>query len=77
MEVFEIRRFDLLGRDEEHLRQRLATFCRAVQLRTGAILEVRWAPQRAQAQCGASVVYELPVSAGASAPTPEHHGGPS
>ena len=62
MSVFEIRRFELQGRDDEHLRQRLSTFRQAVHSLNGSILDVRFASRAAANQYAAAVVYELPVA---------------
>ena len=55
----EQRRFELEGRDEHHLRQRLTTFREAVQTRRGRVLDIRWTPGTR----AALVLYVLPVPA--------------
>ena len=62
MDVFETRRFDLQGRDDEHLRQRLTTFQSAVQARKGTILDIHLGPRTPRNHSVASVVYLLPLA---------------
>jgi hypothetical protein len=60
----EQRRFELEGRDEAHLRQRLTTFRAAVDARGGRVMDIRWAPGTRVAL----VVYALPVARGLDVP---------
>lgn len=63
MQVLEVHRFELRSHDERDLRNRLRTFRHAVHARDGFVLDICWAPQTAQGQWIATVVYELPSDA--------------
>lgn len=73
MDGYETRHFDMVGRDEAHLRHRLATFRDAVHARGGSIIDVQLAPQSAKRERAASVAYTLPFAGLASTkPTTDH-----
>ncbi len=57
----EVHHFELRSRDERELRNRIATFGRAVCARDGVILDVTFGPRSTQGLWAATVVYELPA----------------
>lgn len=67
MRLIDVHNFELRARDERELRNRVATFGRAVCARDGAILDVTWGSRSPKGEWVAKVVYELPRFAGADA----------
>ena len=59
----QVHRFDVRSRDERDLRNRLATFGRAVHAQDGSILDISWEPPSPSGDIVATVVYELPCTA--------------
>lgn len=73
MDSDETRHFEMVGRDDAHLRHRLATFRDAVHARGGSIIDVRLAPQTAKRERAASIAYTLPFAGLASTKPPTDH----
>jgi hypothetical protein len=55
------KRFDLRGRDEWDLVDRVETLRHAIRTRRGAVLSIAWSRDGAKGPHRASVVYEVPV----------------
>jgi hypothetical protein len=55
------RRFDMSGRDEAILISRIDELRRAIRMREGSILDIRWTRDKKNGAHRASILYELPI----------------